>query len=104
MLYRLKNFRPLFAALLAVIAFARTQLPPTAQIPQPSPHAAAGVKFTDMTKAAGLGGFRFISGSPAKDYILEAPGAGRAFVDFDNDGWLDIYLVNGSTFDALQRR
>lgn len=101
--YQLHSPRPLCLALLAtLIALAQTSLPPTAQIPKPSPQAAAGVKFTDVTKAAGLGGFRFISGTPAKDYILEAPGAGGAFVDYDNDGWLDVYLVNGATFDFLR--
>jgi enediyne biosynthesis protein E4 len=92
------------ALLAAVLTLAQTpqQAPPTIQVPQPSPHAAAGISFTDVTQAAGLGGFRFISGTPAKDYILEAPGAGCAFVDYDNDGWLDIYLVNGSTLAALR--
>jgi hypothetical protein len=77
-------------------------LPPTAQFPKPSAQAAPGVRFTDVTKAAGLGDFRLISGTPAKDYILEAPGAGCAFLDYDRDGWLDIYLVNGSTIEALR--
>ncbi|HEU0176301.1 MAG TPA: CRTAC1 family protein [Blastocatellia bacterium] len=76
--------------------------PPTAQVPKPSANAAPGVSFVDVTKAAGISGFRFVSGAPAKDYLIEATGAGCAFVDYDNDGWLDIYLVNGSTLDALR--
>ena len=40
-------------------------------------------------------------GTPEKQYILETIGSGVALLDYDNDGWLDIYLVNGSTFDAL---
>lgn len=76
--------------------------PPTAQIPKPSTYAAPGVSFTEATKAAGLGGFRFVSGTAAKDYLPEAMGAGVAFVDYDNDGWLDVYLVNGATIDFLR--
>ena len=64
--------------------------------------AAGGVSFTDVTRAAGLASFRHTSGSAAKDYILEATGSGVALVDYDNDGWLDAYLVNGSTFAALR--
>ncbi|MCI0339410.1 MAG: CRTAC1 family protein [Acidobacteria bacterium] len=77
-------------------------LPPTAQIPKPGVNAAPGVTFTEITKTAGLGNFQFISGSPTKEYIIEGAGAGCAFVDYDNDGWLDIYLVNGSTLDVLR--
>src|SRR4029450_10198011 len=43
-----------------------------------------------------------VSGGPAKDYIIEATGSGVALVDYDDDGWLDVYLVNGSTFPALR--
>ena len=38
---------------------------------------------------------------PQKKFILETIGSGVALLDYDNDGWLDIYLVNGSTYDAL---
>ena len=40
-------------------------------------------------------------GSPQKNFIVETNGSGVCLIDYDNDGWLDIYLVNGSTFDAL---
>jgi len=39
---------------------------------------------------------------PKKKTILETPGSGVALLDYDNDGWLDIYLLNGSTFPALK--
>src|SRR5262244_3207412 len=88
---------------LAPTATSQRHNPPlTAQVPKPAANAAPGVSFVDVTKTAGLGGFRFVSGTPAKDYLVEAPGAGCAFIDYDNDGWLDIYLVNGSTLDALR--
>jgi enediyne biosynthesis protein E4 len=62
----------------------------------------APVVFEDVTKKAGLDKFNHVSGSPEKNLILEAPGSGVAILDYDNDGWPDIYLVNGSTFDALR--
>ncbi len=59
------------------------------------------VVFEDITKRAGLAGWTHKMGSPAKDFIVETIGSGVALLDFDNDGWLDIYLVNGATFDSL---
>jgi hypothetical protein len=59
------------------------------------------VIFQNITKQAGLSGWRHKMGVPEKNYIVEANGSGVALLDYDNDGWLDIYLVNGSTFDAL---
>jgi hypothetical protein len=61
----------------------------------------APVIFSDVTSAAGLDKFHHRSGGPEKKAILETPGSGAALLDYDNDGWLDIYLVNGSTFPAL---
>src|SRR5258708_28295145 len=60
--------------------------------------------FADITHAAGLDKFHHRSGTPEKGTILETPGSGVALIDYDNDGWLDIYLLNGSTFAALKGR
>ena len=81
---------------------AERPIPPTLVVPPPSAAATPGVRYADVTRAAGLAAFRHVSGSAAKDYILEVTGSGVALVDFDNDGWLDAYLVNGSTFAALR--
>jgi hypothetical protein len=62
----------------------------------------APVVFIDIAKEAGLTKFHERSGSPQVATLLEEPGAGVALLDYDNDGWLDIYLVNGSTFQALR--
>ena len=59
------------------------------------------VVFEDVTRAAGLSGWRHKMGTPEKPFIIDTDGSGVALLDYDNDGWLDIYLVNGSTFDAL---
>ena len=62
----------------------------------------APVVFADVTKQAGLDSFHHRSGTPEKATILEMPGSGVALLDYDNDGWLDIYLLNGSTYAALK--
>ncbi len=62
----------------------------------------APVIFVDITKQAGLDKFRHRSGTPEKKSIIETPGSGVALIDYDNDGWLDIYLLNGSTIPALK--
>ena len=61
----------------------------------------APVVFIDIAKQAGLTKFRHRSGSPEKNTIIETPGSGVALLDYDNDGWLDIYILNGSTAPAL---
>jgi len=62
----------------------------------------APVYFVDVTHQAGLDKFHHRSGEPSKTSILETPGSGVALLDYDNDGWLDIYLLNGSTVAALK--
>jgi hypothetical protein len=59
------------------------------------------VVFQDISSQAGLTTWRHIVGSPAKKYITESLGGGVALLDYDNDGWLDIYFVNGLSYDAL---
>jgi hypothetical protein len=76
--------------------------------PQRRPITAGGlvktgpIVFEDVAGKAGLAHWRNTTGTPQKKLILEAKGSGVCLLDFDGDGWLDIYLVNGSTFDALQ--
>ena len=62
----------------------------------------APVVFSEITHASGLDKFHQTSGGRQKATILETPGSGVALLDYDNDGWLDIYFVNGSTFPALK--
>jgi len=64
----------------------------------------APVIFADITKQSGLDKFRHRSGSADKKVIIDTPGSGVALLDYDNDGWLDIYLLNGSTVAALKGR
>src|ERR1700742_1523302 len=59
------------------------------------------VVFQDISEKAGLTKWTHKMGTPQKPYILEAIGSGVALLDYDHDGWLDIYIVNGSTRDAL---
>ena len=58
------------------------------------------VVFQDVARQAGLTSFQHVAGTAARQYILESIGSGVALLDYDRDGWLDIYLVNGSTFEA----
>jgi hypothetical protein len=82
------------AAVSDLTAFART-LPAAPE---------TGPSFTDVTEAAGLSRALNVSGSPElKQFILEEMGCGVALFDYDNDGWLDILLVNGSSFDPPVR-
>jgi len=66
----------------------------------------APVVFEDRTRGSGLDAFLHVSGSGSaeKNFILESPSGGVALVDVDNDGWLDIYFVNGSTLAAVDGR
>ncbi len=59
------------------------------------------VVFMNVAEKAGLTTWHHTAGTPEKRFILEAKGPGVALLDYDNDGWLDIYFVNGSTFNAL---
>ena len=57
----------------------------------------AWVEFTDNTKAAGID-FLHRNGATGKRLFPEPNGAGCAFLDYDSDGWMDIYLVNSGNF------
>jgi hypothetical protein len=57
--------------------------------------------FADVTRAAGLD-FHLTCGSLEKRYIMESMCGGIAVFDYDNDGWMDIFLVNGSTLGDMR--
>jgi enediyne biosynthesis protein E4 len=54
-----------------------------------------GVNFVDVGSEAGLNVETIFGGEHKNKYLLETTGCGVAFYDYDNDGWLDIFLVNG---------
>ena len=58
-------------------------------------------RFTDVAEAAGLTQPTIYGSADNPRYILETIGCGAAFIDYDNDGWLDILVLNGRTVDAV---
>ena len=58
-----------------------------------APRYSGPIEFTDVTAQAGIR-FKHNSGAFGKKYLPETMGAGCAFLDYDNDGWQDILLVN----------
>src|ERR1700730_5082957 len=65
-----------------------------------TPAVAPPVQFVDVAREAGLNAPNVWGGADHKRCIIEAKGSGLAFFDYDNDGWLDIYLTNGTQLDA----
>ena len=57
--------------------------------------------FTDVAEKAGLTAENIFGGINTKKYIIETTGTGVAIFDYDNDGWPDIFLVNGTRIDKL---
>ena len=68
---------------------------PALKYPPPPKFADLGISFVDVAKQAGLNAKTIFGGEHKNKYLLETTGCGVAFYDYDNDGWLDIFLVNG---------
>jgi len=60
-----------------------------------------GVNFVDVAKESGLKATTIFGGEHKNKYLLETTGCGAAFYDYDNDGWLDIFLVNGTRLEGF---
>jgi len=60
------------------------------------------VRFEDVAAQAGLITPTIFGGRTENKYILETTGCGAAFFDYDNDGWQDIFLVNGRTLEGTE--
>jgi hypothetical protein len=106
----MQRLRPEFALALALLAAATVAFSgqkPAPRAPQPSaqrmPPSAAVDQFVEVSKPAGIH-FTLSSGGPEKRYIIEAKGGGGiAWFDYDGDGNLDLFFVNGSTFADWRR-
>ncbi|MGB7846805.1 MAG: CRTAC1 family protein [Candidatus Acidiferrum sp.] len=60
-----------------------------------------GVTFVNVAREAGLNAKTIFGGEHKNKFLLETTGCGVAFYDYDNDGWLDIFLVNGSRLEGF---
>jgi enediyne biosynthesis protein E4 len=65
------------------------------------PAASLGVNFVNVAKEAGLNTKIIFGGEHKNKYLLETTGCGVAFYDYDNDDWLDIFLVNGTRLEGF---
>ncbi len=57
-------------------------------------------RFTDVAKQAGLTQSIIYGAAENKSYIIEVVGCGVAFIDFDNDGWVDLLVLNGTRLEG----
>jgi enediyne biosynthesis protein E4 len=64
-------------------------------------NAPLGMSFVNVATQAGLTATTIYGDEHRNRYLLETTGTGAAFIDYDNDGWLDIFLVNGTRLDGL---
>ena len=84
------------ASLLICVALVGGQSPlPSIKNPLP------GVMFVNVARQAGLTATTIYGDEKRNRYLLETTGSGAAFIDYDNDGWQDIFLASGTRLDGL---
>src|SRR2546429_2725406 len=59
------------------------------------------MSFINIARESGLNAKTIYGGEHKNKYLLETTGCGVAFYDYDNDGWLDIFLVNGTRLEGF---
>jgi hypothetical protein len=62
-----------------------------------------GVQFINVARESGLNAKTVFGGEHKNKYLLETTGCGIAFYDYDNDGWLDIFVVNGTRLEGFPK-
>jgi hypothetical protein len=67
----------------------------------PAAGRSVGFRFVDVAEAAGLDRVT-LAGRPSKDHLLDSTGTGVAWLDYDRDGWIDAYVVNGWRLDGAR--
>ena len=80
---------------------AQSANPATAQKSSPLPSNGLDVSFINVARESGLNVKTIFGGEHKNKYLLETTGCGVAFYDYDNDGWLDIFLVNGTRLEGF---
>ncbi len=60
-----------------------------------------GFSFADVAREAGLTAVTVYGGQTTNKYLLETTGSGVAMLDYDNDGWLDLFFANGTTLEGF---
>ena len=75
--------------------------PNSAAAASPAPANDLGITFLNVARESGLNVKTIFGGEHKNKYLLETTGCGVAFYDYDNDGWLDIFLVNGSRLEGF---
>jgi len=80
-----------------------SQSPPSAATQKiaSAPSSGLDVSFVNVARESGLNVKTVFGGEHKNKYLLETTGCGVAFYDYDNDGWLDIFLVNGSRLEGF---
>ena len=84
-------------ALITTISILFLTLTPFPVLPIESP-----IHFTDVTDSAGIH-FKHTDGAAGEFHLPETLGAGGAFLDYNNDGYLDLYLINSAAPSMLYR-
>ena len=82
-----------------VAGCARSRAPAAKEAPAESGD--LGVSFLNVARESGLNAKTIFGGEHKNKYLLETTGCGVAFYDYDNDGWLDIFLVNGRRLEGF---
>jgi enediyne biosynthesis protein E4 len=77
--------------------------PAPAGPPSPVTGTPLGIMFTDVARQSGLNTKTIYGGEHKNKYLLETTGCGVAFFDYDQDDWLDIFLVNGTRLEGFAK-
>ena len=97
----MKRSRAVLSLPISIVLFAGARTASQAPAAQPPDTGTLSAPtFVDVTESAGLTHRTVFGGADTNKYILETTGTGVAFLDYDNDGILDLFFTNGTTLDS----